>query len=387
MIAYNPTALKNLHLTKEAKGWIKKKILTAEQFENIAASYPCQFYHPNIIIRILIFLASVIGISGITGLLALIIKDTSEESIFGLMIIYGLISWVVLDVFFIKTNHHYKSGLTEALLYHSMLFVIIGIVALADFDERTILLVSFLVISIGAIRYLDLISTITSLCLGTYLLFDLFFNMGEVFQFLIPFVFLAVFTPLYFLVHAIRGKHTAYLWSDVLLIVEMFSLLMIYLAGNYFIVRELTVSMLYLDLSDGQDIPYAMVFYALTVIVPLIYLYFGIKNKDRVLLGVSLLVLAFSVFTFKYYFSLGHPEISLTLAGMVLFGGTLALQNYLKITRNGFTRENLLDEKWGNANVEAFIISQTLGGNKAVADTTETGGGGEFGGGGSSDSF
>jgi hypothetical protein len=73
-----------------------------------------------------------------------------------------------------------------------------------------------------------------------------------------------------------------------------------------------------------------------------IYLYVAIKHKDLVLLRVSLTVIALSVFTFKYYFSLGHPEITLTIAGIVLLLVSIALLNYLKVVRNGYTRENLL---------------------------------------------
>jgi uncharacterized membrane protein YgcG len=64
------------------------------------------------------------------------------------------------------------------------------------------------------------------------------------------------------------------------------------------------------------------------------------------------------------------------------------LFNYLKTMRGGFTRENHLAEKWANLNLQAFVISQTLGGNQPGAGSQiETGGGGKFGGGGSTDSF
>jgi uncharacterized membrane protein YgcG len=143
-----------------------------------------------------------------------------------------------------------------------------------------------------------------------------------------------------------------------------------------------------LSLADGEDIPYAFIFYMLTVIIPVGYLFFGIRNKDIVLLRVSLIAVAFSVFTFKYYFSLGHPEITLTLAGAILLGVSLLLLNYLKVIRYGFTRENHLPEKWQSMNVEAIIVSQTLGGNQPSTDAvSETGGGGEFGGGGASSDF
>jgi uncharacterized membrane protein YgcG len=145
--------------------------------------------------------------------------------------------------------------------------------------------------------------------------------------------------------------------------------------------------MMGLNIEEGGDIPFAFIFYALTVLIPVAYLYIGIKKKDVVLLRVSLVVIAFSAFTFKYYFSFGHPEITLTIAGLTLLTVSILLLNYLKITRHGFTRENLLTEKWGNMNVEAFVISQTMGGNQSKIEQQSIPGGGESGGGGASSSF
>jgi uncharacterized membrane protein YgcG len=142
-----------------------------------------------------------------------------------------------------------------------------------------------------------------------------------------------------------------------------------------------------LYLEEGQEIPFAFLFYGLTVIVPVLYLYAGIKLKDFVLLRVSLVAIAFSVFTFKYYYSLGHHEITFTVGGIILLAVSIALFRYLKVPQGGYTREELLKDKWSNVNAEAFIVSQTLGGNKVVVEERTHGGGGGFGGGGSSDSF
>jgi len=75
------------------------------------------------------------------------------------------------------------------------------------------------------------------------------------------------------------------------------------------------------------------------------------------------------------------------MAGTVLIGLAIALMRYLKTMRNGFTGDNLLSSKWANMNLEAFVISQTMGGNQTDATKATTGGGGSFGGGGSSESF
>ena len=62
------------------------------------------------------------------------------------------------------------------------------------------------------------------------------------------------------------------------------------------------------------------------------------------------------------------------------------LLNYLKTPKKGFTREALLNEKWANQNIEAIVISQTLGSNQ-LPEEGFSGNGGEFGGGGASGEF
>jgi hypothetical protein len=250
-----------------------------------------------------------------------------------------------------------------------------------------LLLFGIVVLSFAAYRYLDLLTTVAAFLTFAYMVFYLFYDFGGIFQQIIPFVFIACFAPLYFLSKKLKTKSDLSIWNHNLLIIESLSLLMIYLAGNYMVVRELSVNLMELALAEGEDIPFAFIFYGFTVLFPVAYLFFGIKNKDIVLIRVSLLVLAFSVFTFKFYYGFGHPEITLTIAGVILLGISLVVFNYLKIIRNGFTRENLLSEKWTSLNAEAFIISQTLGGNQVTVDESFQGEGGSFGGGGSSGSF
>jgi uncharacterized membrane protein YgcG len=199
---------------------------------------------------------------------------------------------------------------------------------------------------------------------------------------------MALFTPLYFIIRNQKQKPSLQPWVNNLILIEAMTAMLIYGAGNYFIVRELSQELLGIYLQDSEDIPFAFLFYGLTVIIPLIYLYFGIKNKDVVLLRVSLIAIAFSVFTFKYYFSLNRPEITLTLAGIVILGITLYIFRFLRTPKHGYTRENLLSEKWADSNAQAIIISQTLGGNTIAENTQgDVGGGGAFSGGGASDKF
>ena len=105
------------------------------------------------------------------------------------------------------------------------------------------------------------------------------------------------------------------------------------------------------------------------------------------ILRVGLLICALSVITFKYYFSLGKPVITLTVAGVILIAISLWLMNYLKVMRNGFTRENMINDKWLSEDMSAIIISQTLGGNKPIDIKNESFGGGRSGGAGASSTW
>ena len=247
-----------------------------------------------------------------------------------------------------------------------------------------VLVTCILVFAFCAIRFIDLLSTLAAWCCCSYYIFHLLYDGGGLFRQVIPFAMMALFSGVYRLTLKIKKRKENESWADCFLLTEAFSLLAIYAAGNYLVVRELSVSMMDLHLADGEDIPFAWLFYFFTAAIPIAYLYFGIKKKSIVLIRVSLVVVACAVFTFKYYFSIGYHEVTLTVAGIILIGLSLWLIRYLKTPRNGYTSENILSEKWGDANLSAFVISQTLGGNQTTEQVER---GGSFGGGGSTDSF
>jgi hypothetical protein len=384
--AYNSDWLRNLHLVKEAKQWMVSGLITKEQHDKITEQHPSPFYHPNFIIRILLMLATFIVLGAITGLLILTVMSADEAGLAILSILYGLISLTVLDRVFIASKNHYKSGITEAILYHAILFIMLGCIDFFEDSPAPYAVVLGVVFAFTAYRYLDLISTAGALGAFAWLVFYLLYQAGGAIQQVIPIVFIVLFTPLFFVFRKLRRTPAAEPWEACLIVSESICLLFMYAAGNYLVVRELSIELMDLELQPGQDIPLAFVFYALTVIIPMLFLFFGIRNKDLVLIRVSLIVLAFSVFTFKYYFSLGHHEITLTVGGIIMLLLAVSLLRWLKIPKHGYTRENILNEKWANSNAQAFIVSQTLGVTSKPEHQPDWGGG-ESGGGGAASKF
>lgn len=385
--AYNDLILRNLLVVKESRDWAGQGVISQEQHRRITEAYPSGFFHPNFFIRILLFVASLIALGGVTGLLILFFEPDDETTFSFFAVVYGVISLVILERVFIRNMNHYKSGVNEALIYHSAVFIVTGIAGFFDFSEAVLTPLIIVAALLVAYRYIDIIASVVAFLAVAYWIFSSLNEWVDWLRHLIPIAFVLVYSGVYFAIRKIRSGEKFELWDNCLLVMEAGSLLLIYAAGNYFVVRELTVSMFYYSLTVNNDIPFAWVFYALTVVIPFLYLYFAIKTKDIVLLRVSLFVLAFSVFTFKYYFSLGHPEVTFTISGIILLLITVMVYRFLKIPRGGFTHEKLLSEKWADANPEAFVISQTMGGNRVVADEGFKGEGGSFGGGGASGSY
>ncbi len=380
--AYQAAGLFNLWQLKECKAWWKEGWLDESQYRAISTVYSSPFYHPNVMIRLLLFFATLFALSGVTGFVALVFDDLPEDFIFFGCVLYGLASWVVVEKLFIA-RHHYKSGVNEALIYHGCGFCIGGMAGIFDGNEHILLLSATVVFVWAAFRYLDVVCTICAAAAWAGFLFYELYTIVALRTF-IPLIFLIAFTPVYWLCRRAKLREGLAAWHTQFVWLETLSLLVMYAAGNYLVIRMLSEHLLDLQLEAGQDIPLAPVFYFTTVAIPVLYLYFGIRRKDVVLLRVSLLVIAFSVFTFKYYFSLGHPEITLTVAGAFVLLITFGLLRYLKTMRHGYTREALRSSRWAALHAEALVISQTLGGTHAPGKNF---GGGTSGGGGAQTSF
>jgi len=386
--AYNAQWIYNLQVIKLARGWLKHGQIEPNQFATIQEQYKTPLIHPNIAIRLLLFIATVIAVSGVSGLVFLIFSGANDETISIISILLGIVAFVVLERAFIS-NHHYKSGVTEALMYMACGFIIFGMAMLVNFDVVVVIqVVMLMVFAFTAFRYLDLLLTLAFIITFSWTIFYHCYEAGGILRSIIPFVFMLVFSGFFLLIRKINKGGNWNLWNDNLLVLEACSLLLMYAGGNYLVVRELSIEMMDLDLQPNDDIPFAFLFYFFTVTIPIIILWAGIKFKDKVLVRVGLATIAFSVFTFKFYYSFGHPEITMMIAGIIAIAIAVMLMRYLKDLRNGFTSENIQSSAWANVNAEAFIISQTMGGNReGKIEVEQTGGGGRTGGGGASTSF
>ncbi|MDB4297154.1 hypothetical protein N9901_00205 [Flavobacteriaceae bacterium] len=380
-IAYDITELEKKKVLSEAHTLYKQKVLSETQWLNIKNEYASKLETPSFFMKVLLFIVTYIGMITIIGPILLTTGISNENAFQFISVLLGLVFLLGTEYFLIKQKHHYKSGITEACIYAAILFISIGILGFDANNAFAYPTVLFLLTSFVAIRYLNRIALVAAPIFMGWILFTLLTSIGAYAEVLMPFVFMAVFGLLYMVAKKLQQKLANVILEDHFVIVKTLSLIIFYLAGNYFVVRELSIELMKLSLADNQDIPFAFLFYTFTAIIPLAYIYFGIKQRSLLLIRTGLLVITLSIVTFKYYFSLGMPAITVTVSGAILIVIALLLFKYLKHPKNGFTQQQLLQDKWASKDVSAIALSQTLGGTSTNTSDNNFGGG-EFGGGG-----
>ena len=382
IIAYKIPELEKRNVLSEARNLFKSNVLNEEQWGKIQLEFATNLYTPSFTMRVVLFIVSLIGMFTIMGPIGLIFGGVGEIGYRFLSFLLGITLLAFVEKILIKEKFHYKSGATEAGIYSGLSFIAF---ALLDAKSHSLLvypIVGFLFAAFAAIRYLNLTALVLTMGFFGWMLFQILSDIGSVAQGLMPFIMMISFGLIYWGSKKVKVKLSYEFLNDQFIIIQTVSLVLFYLAGNYFVVRELSIKMLGLTLSEHQDIPFAFVFYGLTALVPIGIIYWGIKQKSILLIRVALLTIALSVITFKYYFSLGMPVVTITVSGAILITVALLLLNYLKQVCNGYTREKLLDNKWSSPDIMAVVASQTLGGNQSSGSASEDHllGGGKFGG-------
>ena len=87
--------------------------ITAEQFTKIGEEYKSPLYHPNLIIRILLFIATLFALSGMSGILGAMFWQIGETFIYFGCIVYGIGSFVALEKMFIANTPLGRRGQPE----------------------------------------------------------------------------------------------------------------------------------------------------------------------------------------------------------------------------------------------------------------------------------
>jgi hypothetical protein len=389
MIAYNHTSLDNLMINEEVRHALAHDLISKEEADAIGKAYPVKLYRPNLFIRIGLFLLTVVIVFMGLGLFALITHSDSETGFGILTLVFSLLNYAALE-FIIYDKAHFRSGMNDALIWLSMGFMVTAVnllfssvPALAQSVLIFILALYFLLrfgnVLMGALAFVSFLAIV----------FYSLIPLGNIAKMTMPFLLMAVSLLVYWLMRKQKHNNRLRHYKACCTVIEIIALIILYAAGNYFVVREVSNSMFDLYLKEGESIPGGWFFWITTVLLPFIYIFRGIQKKDVILLRTGLLLIAAIVFTIRYYHHVAPLEITLTISGILMILIAYGITKYLTPPKYGFTHAIPNDPQLaGLFQLESLVVTETF--HQATPVEPEKHfdfGGGSSGGGGATGNF
>lgn len=382
--AYNETWVENIHNREVIDDWFFRKLITDEQRQAAYEAFSVGFHQSNAFIKVGLFLFTCIVASAGLGFVSLFLFELFSESRFGFSLISLIYAFVFLYFleYFIKKNHFYRSGVDNALLYALLSATFSAVVGFTDFDLPTwaYCLIALLILLPALLRYADPIVAFVAYLSWIALCFFVVtqYPIGKV---IIPFVIMLISALSLYIVKVWQQKQKSNYYTESQDIIEIMALATFYFGGNYLIVRE--GNALLNDLVTSVQIDFALLFYIFSTIIPIMYIFYGLKKHNRKFLLVGIGATAFSIFTYRHYFSVLPLEWALTIAGFFLVGLCIWAIRTLKTPKLGLTSEAIGTNEYKN--LEAFIISQAM--QQPNQSTKTDFGKGDFGGGGAGSGY
>lgn len=386
MIVYNKSDLENNLISEEAKFLLDAKFISKEKQKNISKQLDVLKTSDNWFIRLGFLLLGCLLYSSIIGSLSFFLLPVIENNYKFIPFVYFIIGIVGAEI--LTHQLYFRHGLDDAFIIGLQISICSAIVIST---ENVLLgfITIFLIGVVCAIRYIHTISALST-CIGLVMI--AFYSITEykiIDALFLPFVGLIIATLLFVACRKVNQKSDFYIYKNAIKTVEIFSYFLAYFSLNYLVVRELSQELLAIIVTPKNDIPFAFVFYISTFLIPILYFYFGLKNKDRILFYISILTFLFSIFTIRYYYSILPIEMALTLGGIILFAISFLAIRFLKNKETGITFQkdrNAEDSIFTNA--QALIInSQTITNQTEIQQSDMKFGGGGFSGGGANGEF
>jgi len=281
----------------------------------------------------------------------------------------------------VKNKSYFNAGIDNALMV--LVLVFSGGIILSYFQDIPWILFTGLIMLVAlwlCLRFADAFMAIIS-C-GFFLAFTFLFYLksGIAAVEYFPFVMILIIGILYFFTEKVK-KRIKFIYEKCLMALTVFLLLAFYAAGNYWVINQLQSSVI--------DVPGAIhpgwVFWIFTFLMPLLYIFYGVIKKSLLHLRTGLFLVAFAVFTYRYYYTFLPLESMMLVGGLVLVATSYFFIKWLQPSRYGYSSENTFSRPaWSNA--EGLVIGATMGGLSKTADNHLMDGG-SGGGGGASGEF
>ena len=389
MTAIDPEILENLRLQEELKRLKSGGFVSTEQVSNAKLTLDLPKTNSNILARIAFFLLGCFLFSSLGGLSSLVLLNLMD--IFGghyeiMLFFYAAIGFGMAELLAAKSYHAY--GLDDAFVIGCQVLFATG--AGVMLESVTAGFLALAVVGLFTyVRYVLASSALFCIVGIAGFFISLVIADGVLGNALLPFLMLLVSIALFFVSRTLSNKDGFALYENGISVVKACSLMLAYLSVNYLVVRELSESLMDVVVAPGEDIPFAVLFYGFTFLIPAFYIVYAIKAKDRMFFIIGLLAVAFTVFTIRFYHSVLPIEIALTLGGALLFGATYFFIRKIRGNETGLTYK---PDRYTDSEALSYaqaVIANSHAHMKSVTpnDSPMPFGGGGFSGGGAGESY
>ncbi len=383
MIAYNKTLLENTFLVEEAINLKKSNFIEEANLTKIKVDLESLKSSRNLFVRFGFLLLGSFMFSSIIGFISLLTFDShTGNKIIGFVI--AIVGLIIMEV--LCKQNYFRHGLDDAFLVGTQMSFFISVFIVTE--SPIALAISIIILGfVFSIRYVSTLSFIVSLS-GIVLLVSALLINHTTISSALPFVLFTIAIGFYNIYQKLKSNEKLYFYSNVLDWFFIFSLLLGYLSINYYVVRTLSEELLNADYSKS-DVPFGWIFNVLMFLLPVGYVIYALRIKNRTMLYIGALTFVLSIATFRYYHSLMPAEWALILAGSLLFGSVYFIIQKIKENKTGITfqPDNNTNTTMLNT-VEALIVnSQDMHHAQATQQSNMPFGGGGFSGGGGSEGF
>jgi len=324
------------------------------------------------------------------GLLVLVAADAldSNNGFFVICLIFAFFIYVALE-WIIQSKRHYRSGVDDALLWLTLGFIISAVNLFTGITPLQQSLLIFILSLAATIRFANSVMSSVMFFSFIAIIFYSITPYGNIGKHILPFVLMSISVIIYFIVQIYKNKNAIRHYRYCLKMLEFLSLITTYTVVNYFAVRELSNLLFDLYLPVGASIPGGWFFWLTTVLIPPLYIFGALKTKDSLMLRTGLFLLATTIFTIRYYYSVAPVEVVMTAGGLILIVATYFVIKYLRTPKYGITDKEPEDEDMQDSlQLESIVITETF--QKIPVPGAGEGvnfGGGSSGGGGASGEY
>jgi hypothetical protein len=388
MRKYNVIDERAIRTDRAVREWTRSALLAKDQQERMLPELQVELRRTNVFLRFILFAFGLLLIGATVLLIGLTFEIKEDVSIAILCFVSAACSLIIAEVL-VENFHLYRFGIDEAAAISVPVLVTVGIAILLskgfNADKFPILIISMTAAGAAFLVYLRygyLYAAIASLfCLS---LAPFALELSESMHRLLAAGLLTVA----FIAARVKAMENQnefpgdeYRTIQAMAWLGIYAYLNLHLAsiGSIFFAPELVG-------------PFYVFTYAAIWLLPPIGLTLGLRDRDRVLIDVNIVLSLVTLATNKPYLNMPRQTWDPILLGLLLVGTAVALRRWLtKGDRNGFTSARiLLSDKRGLAAVATASAALHAGHTPqppAQPDRSFHGEGGRSGGAGASGSF